>query len=96
MGSAAIVVTIILLYYFTSFDPAKDPFRKDHSDSNGHPSTPVRENPFDLMILNLTRGIARRFRREKGLVPPDSRVERQDLKREETCVKAWTSFSCPI
>src|ERR1700753_1449400 len=50
IGSAGIVVGIIILYYLISFDPELDPFLREGKAPNRDPSLPFRVNPIDTII----------------------------------------------
>jgi hypothetical protein len=58
VGSAAIVVLIIVVHYLTSYDPQIDPFQKDIATSGPSPSAMCRANPFDVSVLSMAENFA--------------------------------------
>ena len=90
MGSAAIVISIITIFYFTSFDPEKDPFRDDNGASD---IRSFRPNPFDVTLLNLDNTIRNVVRRITSFPLPDGKRRQRNPRLEAAYVKVGSSCS---
>src|SRR5689334_10627527 len=93
MGSAAIVVSIIIIYYLTSFDPGKDPFRKEDGTCHPNSSSPFRENPFDVVVLGLGRTIKNVLKQKRPISPSTQQKKQRNPRLEAAYVKACKPFS---
>ncbi|KAF2472365.1 uncharacterized protein BDR25DRAFT_283776 [Lindgomyces ingoldianus] len=88
--TAGIVVFILLVSYFTVYDPLEDPFRKE---IGGTPTIQYRPNPVDVVFLKLTSAIWNRLRKKNTLssvAPP--RMPR-NTRLHASCVKCVQSMS---
>lgn len=53
MATSAIVLLIILFYYFTIYDPTYDPFNRHEQNQQSFP--PFRTNAIDALVLRSVR-----------------------------------------
>lgn len=83
MGSAGILVLIILFYYLFSFDPALDPFRKVYADSRDLLLL-FQENPVDAVILRLMKRNRKVSGQERRIAAPVVNIEHHS-KRAAVC-----------
>jgi hypothetical protein len=95
MGSAAIVVFVVILYYFTSYDPGKDPFRKHDGTSNNDSSIPFRENPFDVTFLGMKGTMLNMLKRVVPTLPSPSPKTQPNSRLEAAFMKVRRSLFIP-
>ena len=93
VGTAFIVVSIIVVSYFASYDPRDNPFQGTNDIDNVNEKIHFRPNPVDMVVLNWCSRVALSLRRRKWITEPVERAKAANSRLRKPCIKATTD-SC--
>lgn len=87
IGSAGIVVLLIIFYYLVAYDAEKDPFQRADGTSESYPLIPFRRNLIDASFPAHLDTIRGRMKKSRLMRPSNQSSPKGFSRLQDSCIK---------